>query len=124
MGFMFLRESITAHHEAAMTAVHSCMIVLLCYPGLHGLHWNRIAQVAWQAVFYLPTRLFAQFKILHTDKQLTPAAHHARQVGSDRGSGMAPGGSGWGVSIYHPITPDGTSVIQGRPSGATRPAAE
>ena len=98
-------------------AARSRIEILLTYPGVHALLWQRIANRLWRWGLKFPARLIAYLSRLLTNIDIHPGATIGRRLFIDHGAGVVIGETaiiGNDVTLYHGVTLGGTTWNKGR----------
>ncbi len=98
-------------------AARSRVEILLTYPGVHALLWQRIANRLWHWRLKFPARLIAYLSRLLTNIDIHPGATIGRRLFIDHGAGVVIGETAVianDVTLYHGVTLGGTTWNKGR----------
>ena len=98
-------------------AARSRLEILMTYPGVHALLWQRIASRLWRWKMKFSARLIAYVSLLLTNIDIHPGATIGRRLFIDHGAGVVIGETaviGNGVTLYHGVTLGGTTWNKGR----------
>jgi serine O-acetyltransferase len=94
-------------------AARSILEVILCYPGLHAIWFNRLAHWFWTNGFCLVGRFISHLGRFFTGVEIHPGATLGRGLFIDHGMGVVIGETaeiGENVTIYHGVTLGGVSL--------------
>jgi serine O-acetyltransferase len=111
-----IREDIDCVFERD-PAARSRLEILLTYPGVHALLWQRIAHRLWRWDLKFAARLVAYLSRLLTNIDIHPGATIGRRLFIDHGAGVVIGETaiiGNDVTLYHGVTLGGTTWNKGR----------
>lgn len=98
-------------------AARNGLEVLLTYPGLHAVTWQRLAHALWQHQFNFAARLLSFVVRMFTQIDIHPGAVIGRRFFIDHGCGVVIGETaviGDDVTLYHGVTLGGTSWNPGK----------
>lgn len=98
-------------------AARSKLEVLLTYPGLHAVAWQRVAHRLWLGNWCFAARLLGFAVRMFTQIDIHPGATIGRRFFIDHGCGVVIGETaeiGDDVTLYHGVTLGGTSWTQGK----------
>lgn len=98
-------------------AARSKLEVLLTYPGVHAVMWQRVANRFWRAGWRFTARLLSFAVRMFTQIDIHPGARIGRRFFIDHGCGVVIGETaeiGDDVTLYHGVTLGGTSWTQGK----------
>ncbi|MEJ2142911.1 MAG: serine O-acetyltransferase [Gammaproteobacteria bacterium] len=98
-------------------AARNIFEVLLTYPGVHALIYQRIANRLWKKEWRFTARLIAYISRLLTNIDIHPGATIGRRFFIDHGAGVVIGETaeiGNDVTLYHGVTLGGTSWNKGK----------
>lgn len=98
-------------------AARSRLEILMTYPGVHALLWQRIANRLWRWRMKFAARLIAYVSRLLTNIDIHPGATIGRRLFIDHGAGVVIGETaiiGNDVTLYHGVTLGGTTWNKGR----------
>ena len=98
-------------------AARNTLEVLICYPGLHAIWLHRVAHWLWCADWKLLARLVSHVSRWLTGIEIHPGAKIGRRFFIDHGMGVVIGETaeiGNDVTLYHGVTPGGTSWNKGK----------
>jgi serine O-acetyltransferase len=98
-------------------AARSRLEILLTYPGVHALLWQRIANRLWRWQLKFAARFIAYISRLLTNIDIHPGATIGRRLFIDHGAGVVIGETaiiGNDVTLYHGVTLGGTTWNKGR----------
>ena len=111
-----IREDIDCVFERD-PAARSRLEILMTYPGVHALLWQRIANRFWRWRLKFAARLIAYLSRLLTNIDIHPGATIGRRLFIDHGAGVVIGETaiiGNDVTLYHGVTLGGTTWNKGR----------
>ena len=114
--FRSLREDIRAVFDRD-PAARSFWEVLTCYPGIHALIFHRIGHWLWGHRLRWLARFTAHISRFLTGIEIHPGATIGRRFFIDHGMGVVIGETaliGDDVTLYHGVTPGGTSWNKGK----------
>lgn len=98
-------------------AARSRIEVLLTYPGVHAVAWQRVAHRLWCGNWRFVARLMSFLIRMFTQIDIHPGAVIGRRFFIDHGCGVVIGETakiGDDVTMYHGVTLGGTSWTQGK----------
>jgi len=98
-------------------AARSRMEVLLTYPGVHAVAWQRVAHRLWRADWRFSARILSFMVRMFTQIDIHPGAVLGRRFFIDHGCGVVIGETaeiGDDVTLYHGVTLGGTSWNGGK----------
>lgn len=110
--FETLRRDIQAARDRD-PAVRSTLEILFCYPGVHALWLQRLAQWFWMRRFLFVGRFISHVNRFLTGIEIHPAARLGPGLFIDHGMGVVIGETtevGENVTIYQGVTLGGTSL--------------
>ena len=109
--FKMLREEIDAMMQRD-PAARSRLEVLVCYPGLHAILWQRVAHRLWNAGWRVSARFVSQANRFFTGIEIHPAVRLGARFFIDHGMGVVIGETaeiGDDVTLYHDVTLGGVA---------------
>jgi serine O-acetyltransferase len=98
-------------------AARSRIEVLLTYPGVHAVAWQRVAHRLWCGNWRFVARFLSFLVRMFTQIDIHPGANIGRRFFIDHGCGVVIGETaqiGDDVTLYHGVTLGGTSWTQGK----------
>ncbi|WP_420836859.1 serine O-acetyltransferase [Aquabacter cavernae] len=98
-------------------AARSTLEVILLYPGVHALIWQRLSHRLWTGGFKFPARFLSWLARALTNVDIHPGARIGRRFFIDHGAGVVIGETaevGDDVTLYHGVTLGGTSWSPGK----------
>ena len=98
-------------------AARSKFEVLLTYPGLHAVAWQRVAHRLWRGNWRFTARMLSFAVRMFTQIDIHPGATIGRRFFIDHGCGVVIGETaeiGDDVTLYHGVTLGGTSWNEGK----------
>ncbi|MBI1174005.1 MAG: serine O-acetyltransferase [Sideroxydans sp.] len=98
-------------------AARSRFEVLLTYPGVHAVAWQRVAHRLWRGNWRFTARLLSFMVRMFTQIDIHPGASIGQRFFIDHGCGVVIGETaeiGNDVTMYHGVTLGGTSWTQGK----------
>ena len=98
-------------------AARSRFEVLLTYPGVHAVAWQRVAHRLWRGNWRFSARLLSFIVRMFTQIDIHPGASLGRRFFIDHGCGVVIGETaeiGDDVTMYHGVTLGGTSWSGGK----------
>ena len=114
--FKMLREEIDAMMQRD-PAARSRLEVLVCYPGLHAILWQRVAHRLWNGGWRVTARFVSQTNRFFTGIEIHPAVRLGERFFIDHGMGVVIGETaeiGDDCTLYHGVTLGGTSWNKGK----------
>jgi serine O-acetyltransferase len=103
--------------KARDPAARNTFEILLTYPGVHAILWQRLAHRLWRKGFKFPARFLSWLARLLTNVDIHPGARIGREFFIDHGAGVVIGETaeiGDGVTLYHGVTLGGVSWTPGK----------
>jgi serine O-acetyltransferase len=98
-------------------AARGLVEIVLTYPGVHALFYQRFAHALWRRQLRFPARLLSWFARLVTNIDIHPGATIGRRCFIDHGAGVVIGETavlGDDVTLYHGVTLGGVSWSPGK----------
>ncbi len=114
--FSQIREDIDCVFERD-PAARSRLEIVMTYPGVHALLWQRVANRLWRSGLKFTARFVAYLSRLLTNIDIHPGATIGRRLFIDHGAGVVIGETaiiGNDVTLYHGVTLGGTTWNKGR----------